>query len=155
MGQPSSKDEMTVRHQFDRLCQMALKGEAVNYYKHMDYRRKHEVTFSELSEKELSKLFTMDEYGTENHHFEVHGYDIEVKNTLIAERVKGKMVPIWEKYMLTVDEAVQYFGIGEKKIRMLISENTDTDYCFTVQVGNKSLINRHKFEEFLNQTTSL
>lgn len=32
MGQPSSKDEMTVRHQFDRLCQMALKGEAVNYY---------------------------------------------------------------------------------------------------------------------------
>ena len=73
----------------------------------------------------------------------------------IEERVKGKMVPIWEKYMLTVDEAVQYFGIGEKKIRMLISENTDTDYCFTVQVGNKSLINRHKFEEFLNQTTSL
>ena len=35
----------------------------------------------ELSEKELSKLFTMDEYGTEYHHFEVHGYDIEVKNT--------------------------------------------------------------------------
>ena len=62
MGQPSSRDEMTIRHQFDRLCQMALKGEAVNYYKHMDYRRKHEVTFSELSEKELSKLFTMDEY---------------------------------------------------------------------------------------------
>ena len=71
------------------------------------------------------------------------------------QTMKGKMVPIWEKYMLTVDEAVQYFGIGEKKIRMLISENTDTDYCFTVQVGNKSLINRHKFEEFLNQTTSL
>ena len=53
--------------------------------------------------------------------------------------------------MLTVDEAVQYFGIGEKKIRMLISENADSDYCFTVQVGNKSLINRRKFEEFLNQ----
>ena len=88
MGQPSSKDEMTIRHQFDRLCQMASKGEAVNYYKHMDYRRKHEVTFSELSEKELSKLFTMDEYGTEYHHFEVHGYDIEVKNTLIAEALK-------------------------------------------------------------------
>ena len=27
----------------------------------------------------------------------------------------GKMsVPIWEKYMLTVDEAVQYFGIGKE-----------------------------------------
>ena len=73
----------------------------------------------------------------------------------IGGNVKGKMVPIWEKYMLTVDEAVQYFGIGEKKIRMLISENVDSDYCFTVQVGNKSLINRQKFEEFLNQTTAL
>ena len=73
----------------------------------------------------------------------------------IEAKMKGKMAPIWEKYMLTVDEAIQYFGIGEKKIRMLISENTDTAYCFTVQIGNKSLINRHKFEEFLNQTTSL
>ena len=78
---------------------------------------------------------------------------LKIDNT--EAKVKGKMVPIWKKYMLTVDEAVQYFGIGEKKIRMLISENTDTDYCFTVQVGNKSLINRLKFEEFLNQTTSL
>jgi len=64
-------------------------------------------------------------------------------------------VPIWEKYMLTVDEAVQYFGIGEKKIRTLIAENLDTEFCFTVQIGNKSLINRQKFEEFLNETTSL
>ena len=34
----------------------------------------------------------------------------------IEAKMKGKMVPIWEKYKLTVDEAVQYFGIGEKKI---------------------------------------
>ena len=47
---------------------------------------------------------------------------------------KGK-IPIWEKYMLTVDEAVQYFGIGEKKIRMLISEHLNSECCFTVQVG--------------------
>ena len=66
--------------------------------------------------------------------------------------IKGNTVPIWEKYMLTVDEAAQYFGIGEKKIRMLIAENAD---CFTVQVGNKSLVNRQKFEKFLNQTTAL
>ena len=73
----------------------------------------------------------------------------------MSRNTYGKSVPIWEKYMLTVDEAVQYFGIGEKKIRTLISENMGTDYCFTVQIGNKSLINRHKFEDFLNQTTSI
>ncbi len=71
------------------------------------------------------------------------------------EKAKSKDVPIWEKYMLTVDEAVKYFGIGEKKIRYLIAEYADTEHCFTVQIGNKSLINRHKFEEFLNRSTSL
>ena len=70
-------------------------------------------------------------------------------------KYQGLSVPIWEKYMLTVDEAVQYFGIGEKKIRTLIAENLDTEFCFTVQIGNKSLINRQKFEEFLNEITSL
>ena len=54
--------------------------------------------------------------------------------------MKGKTVSIWEKYMLTLEEAVQYFGIGEKKIRMLISENAESDYCSTVQIGNKLLI---------------
>ena len=63
---------------------------------------------------------------------------------------KGK-IPIWEKYMLTVDEAVQYFGIGEKKIRMLISEHLNSECCFTVQVGCKSLINRKKSERNLPQ----
>lgn len=67
----------------------------------------------------------------------------------------GLSVPIWKKYMLTVEEATQYFGIGEKKIRNLIAENIDTDLCFTIKIGNKSLINRKKFEEFLNQTTAL
>ena len=67
---------------------------------------------------------------------------------------KGK-IPICEKYMLTVDEAVQYFGIGEKKIRMLISLHLNADCCFTVQLGCNSLINRKKFEAFLDQTTSL
>lgn len=46
---PFSKDETSVRHRFDRLCQMALKGEAANYYKCMDNRRKHEIMLSELS----------------------------------------------------------------------------------------------------------
>lgn len=68
---------------------MTLKGEAVNYYKHMDYRRKHEVSISEVSEKELSRFFTMDEYEVENHQFQVLGYDIEVRDALIAEALKN------------------------------------------------------------------
>ena len=68
---------------------------------------------------------------------------------------KKLAVPLWEKYLLTIEEAAVYFGIGEKKIRMLISEHLNSECCFTVQVGCKSLINRKKFEAFLDQTTSL
>lgn len=51
MKKPSCHDELTIRHRFDRLCQMSLKGEAINYYRHMDYRREHEAMFSELSKR--------------------------------------------------------------------------------------------------------
>lgn len=85
----SSSFETTIRHQFDRICQLALKGEAANYYKHMAYHRKHEVSFSELSEKEMSRLFTMDEYEAEYYQFQVLGYDIEVRDSLIAEALKN------------------------------------------------------------------
>ena len=59
MEKPSYHDELTIRHRFDRLCQMSLKGEAINYYRHMDYRKEHEAMFSELSEKELNQLLWM------------------------------------------------------------------------------------------------
>ncbi len=72
-----------------------------------------------------------------------------------VREINRKNVPIWEKYMLTVDEAVQYFEIGEKKIRTLIAYNIKINYCYTVQNWSKSLINRQKFENFLNQITSL
>ena len=61
MEQSSFQDEQTVRHQFDSLCKLALKSEVINYEKHMAYRQKYEVMLSELSEKELSRLFIMDD----------------------------------------------------------------------------------------------
>ena len=57
MGKSSSNDELTIRNQFDRICKLALKGEAADYYRHIAYRQKHEVLFSELSQKELDSIF--------------------------------------------------------------------------------------------------
>ena len=76
MEQSSFQDEQTVRHQFDSLCKLALKSEVINYEKHMAYRQKYEVMLSELSEKELSRLFIMDEH------------EMEVKDALIAEALQ-------------------------------------------------------------------
>lgn len=76
MEQSSFQDEQTVRHQFDSLCKLALKSEVINYEKHMAYRQKYEVMLSELSEKELSRLFIMEEHEMETHRFQVLGYDM-------------------------------------------------------------------------------
>jgi len=74
---------------------------------------------------------------------------------MIEERIKDQMrnVPVWEKFALTINEAAIYFNIGEKKIRKLIDENLD--YGFVIYNGSKALINRGKFETFLNETTSI
>ena len=89
MGKSYSNDELTIRNQFDRICKLALKGEAVDYYRHIAYRQEHEVLLSELSQKEQNRLFTVDEYKAENKCFQVLGYDIEVKDALLAEAIQS------------------------------------------------------------------
>ena len=54
----------------------------------MNYRRKHEIMFSELSETELNKLTMVDEYSIDSRWFQVRGYDIEVKDSLIVEALE-------------------------------------------------------------------
>ena len=55
-------------------------------------------------------------------------------------------VPISEKFTLTVREASEYFSIGVKVMRRLAEEHTDS---FAVWNGNRFLIIRSKFEEYL------
>ena len=60
-------------------------------------------------------------------------------------------VRVCEKYALTVSEAAVYFGIGEKKLRSMIS---DYDHLgLFIQNGAKYTIKRQKFEDFLNNAT--
>ena len=66
MGKSPSQFEETIQHQFDRLCKLALKGEKIDYIRHMEYLRKNEVMLSELSQKELDQLAIYDEYDLED-----------------------------------------------------------------------------------------
>ena len=58
-----------------------------------------------------------------------------------------------EKYNLTIKEAVKYFNIGEKNLRRLVSDNPNADYI--LMVGNKILIKRKIFEQFIDETGSI
>ena len=60
-------------------------------------------------------------------------------------------IPFWEKYMLTLREAAEYFHIGEKKMRQIVDDNMDAE--FLLESGNRIMIKRKLFEEYLDRAT--
>ncbi len=62
-------------------------------------------------------------------------------------------VQIKDKFCLTIDEAAEYFNIGEKKLRKIVTENLHSD--FVIQNGVKYLIKRKRFEAFLNEISAI
>lgn len=65
------------------------------------------------------------------------------------------IVPVWKKFLLTVKEAAQYFNIGENKLYRILNEYSDSEYGFVVRNGSRMMINRRKFENFLENLTSI
>lgn len=61
-------------------------------------------------------------------------------------------VPIWEKLALTVREAAVYSGIGENRIRFIMEEQEND---FVLCIGNRKLIKRKQFEEFISEAEAL
>ena len=68
------------------------------------------------------------------------------------QEIKKDLVPISEKYMLTIREAAAYFNLGIKHLRRLAEEHTDS---FSVYNGSRYMIIRPRFEQFLVESTSI
>ena len=80
---PSQKK--TVRHQFDSYCRKVLREEARDYVRGLARQGEREVSLSGLSEEEMARLYVLDEYPSEQFHFDVQGYDIAVKDERLAD----------------------------------------------------------------------
>lgn len=70
-----------------------------------------------------------------------------------SELKRKETVPIREKYTLTISEASSYFNIGEKKLRQIVQENDTAD--FILNNGVKVLIKRMKFEQYIDEVSSI
>lgn len=57
-------------------------------------------------------------------------------------------IPFWERYAMSIEEASQYFRIGENKLRKIVAENKDAD--FVLWNGTRTLIKRRLFERYLD-----
>lgn len=58
-----------------------------------------------------------------------------------------------ERYTLSIKQAAEYFGIGQKKLRQIVEEHADAD--FVLRNGAKVQIKRKKFEDFIDQTSCI
>ncbi|MCI8532047.1 MAG: helix-turn-helix domain-containing protein [Lachnospiraceae bacterium] len=62
-------------------------------------------------------------------------------------------VPIWYKYTLTIEEAAEYFRIGQNRLRQLVADNPDADYV--LMIGNRVQIKRKLFEAYIDLATAV
>lgn len=79
----------------------------------------------------------------------------EMETTRIKKGGGGmnKDVPIWERYTLTIREVARYFHIGEPKMRQIVELNKDAD--FIVMNGNRAMIKRKTFEQYIDRCKTL
>ena len=63
-----------------------------------------------------------------------------------------KVVPIWEKVTLTLEEAAAYSNVGVNRLR----EMTNDPRCkYVILCGNKRLIKRKEFEKFISENVEM
>ena len=65
---------------------------------------------------------------------------------------KTREVPIWERALLTINEASDYTGIGVNRLR-LIAAKPHSDLI--LWVGSKKMFKRKKLDEYLENATSI
>lgn len=68
-------------------------------------------------------------------------------------KMSGLLIPFWERYTLSIEEAAVYFRIGEKKLRQLTLDNPTAD--FILMNGNRVQIKRKLFEQYIDSATAV
>ena len=62
-------------------------------------------------------------------------------------------IPIWQKYTLSIEEAAEYFRIGQKRLRQMVADNPSADYILLN--GNRVQIKRKLFEDYIDTATTV
>ena len=57
-------------------------------------------------------------------------------------------MPLWERYLMTVEEASLYFRIGENKLREIAKQHKEECVVFN---GNRMLIKKRQFEKVIDK----
>ena len=78
---------------------------------------------------------------------------VKKRKGIIRMENTASQIPFWMKYTLTVEEAAQYFRIGEGKLRRIISEDKNADYL--LWNGNRPQFKRTLFERYVDRLNAI
>lgn len=78
--------------------------------------------------------------------------EVRRMNVVSMEQKENQSEALKDKYLLTIKEAAFYFNIGTKKMRRIAEDNLGNVAVFC---GNRFLIVRPKFEEFILQSSEI
>lgn len=82
-------DEYGARHQFDAFCKTVFRHEAISYFRELNRQRERAIQFSTLSQHELDKLYTVDEYPSDKFAFSAFGHVLHIESELVADAFAG------------------------------------------------------------------
>ena len=72
------------RNRLDAFCKTVLRNEAINYLSELARRRDREKPLDTLPQAEMDKLCTLDEYPSDSFTFLAFGYDLHIRDELVA-----------------------------------------------------------------------
>lgn len=67
-------------------------------------------------------------------------------------KYKNVEIPVWEKTLLTLNEASAYTGLGINRLRTIANSHQNE---LVVWVGSKRMFKRRKLDEYLEKSISL
>ena len=78
-------DDYGERCRFDAFCKTVLRNEARTHLRDLGRQRNREIEFSALSQQEMDKLCTVDEYPSDSFLFTAYGYALHIRDELVAD----------------------------------------------------------------------
>ena len=78
------RNDFILRNRYDAFCKAVLRNEAKDYLREMGRQRDREKSLDALTQQELDKLCTVDEYPSDSILFTAYGYTLHIHDELVA-----------------------------------------------------------------------
>ena len=78
-------NEYEERCRFDAFCKVVLRHEAIDYFRELSRQQKREIQFNTLSQHEMDRLCTVDDYSSDSFVFSAFGYALHIRDELVAD----------------------------------------------------------------------